>query len=67
MHRQQLTNQGEITLHVASERGHLDVVRYLIQECGVDATTKTNCGATAIMLAREWGHTDIERYLMQFP
>ena len=50
-------------IHFACEKGHLDIVRYLVQQ-GVDPQ-RGPAGYTPLHVACEGGHLDIVRYLVQ--
>ena len=50
-------------LHLASSRGHLDIVRLLLTE-GADITIADNDGMTALHWASSRGHLDIVRLLL---
>ena len=58
------TDCGVTALHEASYCGHLDIVQYLIAECGCDAMRKTNSGSTSLRMACSGGHFDIVKYLI---
>lgn len=49
----------------ASQEGHLDLVRYLL-ECGADVHAQTTSADTALTYACENGHTDVADLLLQF-
>ena len=46
------TDSGLTALHYASDKGHLEIVQYLIETCHVDMEAKDNDGETALDLAR---------------
>jgi hypothetical protein len=49
-------------LYIASQYGHLDIVRYLVQECHVDIDSRS-CGNTAVHTACEHLKLSTVRYL----
>jgi ankyrin repeat protein len=60
----QVTKDGETALHLASEKGHLDIARLLIEHnASVDLATKD--GRTALHLASQSGHLDVVRLLIE--
>ncbi|GMF13585.1 unnamed protein product [Phytophthora lilii] len=54
----------ENALRRAVEEGQLEVVRYLVEQCGADVNATEN-GDTALMMAAEYGHIDVVRYLTE--
>ena len=38
------SSYGETPLHWASEKGHLDIVKYLVEECHSNVEAMTNSG-----------------------
>ena len=58
------TDCGVTALHEATYCGHLNIVQYLIAECGCDAMRKTNSGSTSLRMACSGGHFDIVKYLI---
>ena len=53
---------GMTALMVASEKGHVDVVRALV-ELGADVAQAKPDGMTALMLASEKGHEAVAQFL----
>jgi hypothetical protein len=51
-------------LHMAVLRGHLDVVRYLVQKLGADVNLALHHGATPVYIAADTGKLDILRLLV---
>ena len=47
---------------IASENGHLDVVRALLNK-GADVSTERDDGATALAIASQRGHADVVQVL----
>ncbi|GMF23624.1 unnamed protein product [Phytophthora lilii] len=54
---------GATALLGAAGVGHLDFVRYLVEECGINGNASDRSGNTALLKAAEGGHIDIVRYL----
>ena len=50
---------------VASQNGHLDVVRYLVEEVKQDAGKANNSSVTRVHGAAQNGHLDVVRYLVE--
>ncbi|KAG6336356.1 hypothetical protein ID866_2751 [Astraeus odoratus] len=55
---------GFTPLHSAASRGHLDVVRWLIEECGAMPDLEDREGETALHKAALHGHVPIIKYLL---
>ncbi|KAL5092111.1 hypothetical protein Trisim1_002003 [Trichoderma cf. simile WF8] len=55
---------GWMPLHAAASKGHVDVIRLLLERGGVDADSKNDDGRTALQLAIERGHGDVVRPLL---
>ena len=54
---------GSTALHLACKEGHLNVVRYLIEEVQVDALTENNNGQTALDIAKGNNRTSVVSWL----
>lgn len=54
-----------LAVHVAAERGDLEMVRFLIER-GADTQAKKRNGATAVDLAAQHGHWEVVRFLAKF-
>ena len=50
-------------IHLAASNGHLDVVKFLVEEAGAMVSPKDRFGGTPLDDARREGHSDISRYL----
>ena len=56
---------GQTILHEAVYHGYLNVVQFLIDDCGMNPESRTDdTGCTVIHLAAERGHVDILKYLI---
>ena len=58
-------NDGTTALQSASHYGHLDIVKYLVEECHCDASEKDVAGRAALHLASIRGHLNIVKYLVE--
>ncbi len=52
-------------LHISSNAGHLDLVKYLVQEAGANPNGKDGMGHTAILFASRRGHVSVMRWLVE--
>ena len=50
---------------IAAEKGHKEIVAWLVQEGKANVDIKDNIGKTACMIAAEKGHKEIVALLMQ--
>jgi ankyrin repeat protein len=55
---------GNQALMFASERGHLEVVRFLVLECNATVSQSAFKGRTALSEASYGGHADVVRFLV---
>ena len=55
---------GDTPLGLASFKGHLEVVEYLVEECGADVNAKDVDGYTALICAAEGGHPEVVEFLV---
>ncbi|KZV69854.1 ankyrin [Peniophora sp. CONT] len=55
---------GLTPLHAAASRGHLDIVKWLIEGCGAIPDLEDKEGETAVHKASLQGHIDIIKYLL---
>ncbi|XP_030844786.1 ankyrin repeat domain-containing protein 50-like [Strongylocentrotus purpuratus] len=56
-------NKGDTPLHRASQKGHLEVVKYLIG-IGAQIDRPNKLGTTALLTASLYGHLDVVDYLV---
>jgi ankyrin repeat protein len=56
---------GKTPLHIASERGHAEFVRRLLERHDIDVDLEDNDGRTSLLLAVEGGHDDVVRLLLE--
>jgi ankyrin repeat protein len=52
-------------LHLASAFGHLDIVRYLVEERNCHTECRTKNGNTSLHLAAQGGRLDTVKYLIK--
>ncbi|MEK6236654.1 MAG: ankyrin repeat domain-containing protein, partial [Planctomycetales bacterium] len=57
-------NDGRTALHVAAEKGYLDIVKKLLEE-GADPDGKTTDGSTPLLLAAKGGHKEVVDWLLK--
>ena len=55
---------GDTPLHLACYGRHVDIVRYLVSECGCSTACQNKVGDTPLHVACCKGHVDIVRYLV---
>lgn len=59
-------SDGETALHFASAAGHLDVVKWLVEEKGLNVNVVTNRQQSSALLdAAAGGHADVAAFLVQ--
>jgi ankyrin repeat protein len=56
---------GELPLHAAANFGHLQVVKYFIEQSEVLVDEVDNEKRTALHLAAARGHLDVVKYLLE--
>ncbi len=56
---------GKTALHIASNNGQLEIVKYLIETCHVDKEAKDDTGWTALHFASRNGNLEIVKYLIE--
>ena len=50
---------------MASDQGHIEIVRLLLQQPNIDITTKDDWGTSPQEIAQKKGHTQIVKLLQQ--
>jgi ankyrin repeat protein len=58
-------SNGRTALHVASNSGHLEVVRFLLQR-GADVDVLDNANKTAVELASENGKAEVAKLIADY-
>ena len=56
---------GKTSLHVAAHRGHVEIVRLLLQHPKIDITVQNENGDTPEVYAQNYGHTEVLQLLHQ--
>jgi len=56
---------GATPLHAAAFGGHLDIIKYLLTECGADPNITADDGTTALHLACAGGHREVITYVVK--
>ena len=64
IHAKKMNKSGKTALHFASKKGHIEMVRLLIDK-GADTNTRDKYGLTPLHLASMEGHTEIVRLLIE--
>ena len=59
----QHSNRDATPLFIASMKGHIDIVRLLLQQPNIGIHKKTTIGDTAIGMATQNNHTDVVQLL----
>jgi ankyrin repeat protein len=52
-------------LHPAASNGHVDVCRYMAEDCGLDIEATTSCLNTSLSLASMDGRIEVCKYLLE--
>ncbi|KAK1786610.1 hypothetical protein P4O66_003053 [Electrophorus voltai] len=60
------TKNGATPLYLACQEGHLEVVQYLVKECGAEPSIRANDGMTPLHAAAQMGHNTVIVWLMSF-
>ncbi|XP_067650458.1 serine/threonine-protein phosphatase 6 regulatory ankyrin repeat subunit B-like [Haliotis asinina] len=59
-------DDGDNILHWACRGGHVDMVKHIISNYGVDINSRDMCGRPPLMTSVYFGYTDIFKYLVSF-
>ena len=59
------TKLGHSPLWVASYNGHIDVVRYLIEQAGANKTRPSSDGTSPFVISCQQGNLEIVKYLLR--
>jgi ankyrin repeat protein len=62
---QRMTDNGATPLLVAAQKGHLAVVKFLVEEGKASVDQATNDDATPLFIAAQEGHLDVVKYLVE--
>ena len=54
---------GRIALHLAAEGGHLQVIKYLVEQCKCNPSHSDCEGVTPLHMAAQCGHLEVVQYL----
>ena len=57
-------SEGSTVLHLVARVGHLEIVKYLIEECGLDPNAANRDSLTAMHMAWDGRHLSVVSYLM---
>ena len=58
-------DQGRTSLYIAASRNRTHVLKFLLQQNGVEVNHQTkNHGETALLVAAKYGHTEVVRLLL---
>ncbi|XP_046332160.2 ankyrin-1-like [Haliotis rufescens] len=60
----QVDYYGNNILYLASERGHLGMVKHVLSQCRVDINSRARSGSTPLMKAAYYGHIHVFDYLV---
>ncbi|XP_010563684.1 PREDICTED: espin [Haliaeetus leucocephalus] len=60
------TKTGATPLYLACQEGHLEIIQYLVQDCGADPHARAHDGMTPLHAAAQMGHNTIIVWLMSF-
>ena len=57
--------EGNTPLHGASSRGHIEMVKFLIEK-GADPNRKNKADQTPLFFAKTQKHTQVSKFLMEY-
>lgn len=58
------TKNGATPLYLACQEGHLEVVQYLVKDCGADPSIRAKDGMTPLHAAAQMGHNTVIVWLV---
>lgn len=59
------TKNGATPLYLACQEGHLEVVQYLVKDCGAEPSIRANDGMTPLHAAAQMGHNTVIVWLVK--
>lgn len=60
------TNNGATPLYLACQEGHLEMTKYLVQECNADPHVRAQDGMTPLHAAAQMGHNSVLVWLVSW-
>jgi len=60
------TKNGATPLYLACQEGHLEVVQYLVKDCGAEPSIRANDGMTPLHAAAQMGHNTVIVWLVSW-
>lgn len=61
------TRNGATPLYLACQEGHLEIVQYLVKDCGAEPHVRTSDGMTPLHAAAQMGHNSVIVWLVSSP
>lgn len=58
------TKTGATPLYLACQEGHLEIIQYLVQDCGADPHARAHDGMTPLHAAAQMGHNTVIVWLV---
>lgn len=58
------TKTGATPLYLACQEGHLEIIQYLVQDCGADPHARAYDGMTPLHAAAQMGHNTVIVWLV---
>lgn len=58
------TKNGATPLYLACQEGHLEIIQYLVKDCGADPHIRANDGMTPLHAAAQMGHNTVIVWLV---
>ena len=56
---------GNFPIHIAAQNGHLEIVKYLVEECKVDVNVTNFQANTALHMAIEYDYLEVATFLLE--